>query len=383
MKSNTLAVSVIALAALPFITDSAEASSSTDQNYSSQPGTGYVDATSLNVRSEPSTSSKILGSLAQRASISILGQSGNWYKIQYNNKEAYVHKSYVSLSSSQGTKQYIVNADALNVRNQPSAQSSVVGLLQNGQIITVQSKQNGWYKISYNGKTAYVKKEFVSSASKPQVKSISSSNEIKPLSPSSYYVDCAGLRLRTGPGTNYQVLKVLDDRQEVQIIGETGAWYKVRYGGIEGFASKEYVKPLQSPSQAASAFVFPAAAGNVSSPFGMRWGSMHYGVDLAASGNVQIYAAAAGTVSRSYYSSSYGNVVFVKHKISGQLYTTVYAHMKSRSVKEGDTVKQGQLLGYMGNTGQSFGQHLHFELHKGEWNLSKTNAIDPLPYIKR
>jgi uncharacterized protein YgiM (DUF1202 family) len=456
MKTNTLAISAVALATLPFIANSAKASTISSQSYSPfpQPRTGFVDAASLNVRSEPTTASKILGSLLNKTSISVLGQTGNWYKIQYNNQEAYVHKSYVSFSSTQGTQQYIVNTDTLNVRSQPSIQSSILGLLRNGQIITVQSEQNGWAKISYNGQTAYVSKDFVSPISQPLVEGSSTvqggqqytvntnmlnvrsqpsvhspilgllrngqiitvqseqngwakisyngqtayvskdfvspasqpsgkENSVKPLSSSTYYVDCTSLRMRTGPGTNYQILKVLGNRQQIEVIGETGDWYKVRSSSIEGFVSKQYVKPLQGSSQTTSSFIFPAAAGHVSSPFGMRSGGMHYGVDLAASGNVQIYAAAAGTVSRSYYSSSYGNVVFITHKINGQLYTTVYAHMKNRAVKEGDTVRQGQLIGYMGNTGDSDGQHLHFELHKGEWNFSKTNAIDPLPYIKR
>ncbi|MED4360541.1 M23 family metallopeptidase, partial [Geobacillus stearothermophilus] len=66
---------------------------------------------------------------------------------------------------------------------------------------------------------------------------------------------------------------------------------------------------------------------------------------------------------RSYYSSSYGNVIFVSHVINGQTYTTVYAHLEARLVGEGQHVRKGQVIGYMGNTGNSTGPHLHFELH--------------------
>ncbi len=110
---------------------------------------------------------------------------------------------------------------------------------------------------------------------------------------------------------------------------------------------------------------------------------MHYGIDIAAPGNVSIQAAAAGKVVKSYYSASYGNVVFIAHQINGKLYTTVYAHMKDRTVQVGDQVQTGQLIGHMGNTGHSYGQHLHFELHNGEWNFEKTNAVNPLPYLVR
>jgi murein DD-endopeptidase MepM/ murein hydrolase activator NlpD len=55
--------------------------------------------------------------------------------------------------------------------------------------------------------------------------------------------------------------------------------------------------------------------------------------------------------------------------------------MNSRKVSEGAVVAKGQQIGIMGNTGHSFGQHLHFELHKGPWNYSKSNAVNPLNYI--
>ncbi|MEH7444607.1 peptidoglycan DD-metalloendopeptidase family protein [Bacillus sp. JJ1122] len=128
-------------------------------------------------------------------------------------------------------------------------------------------------------------------------------------------------------------------------------------------------------------FMWPAN-GRLSSGLGTRWGEFHAGIDIAnkASG-VPVVAAADGVVIRSYYSSSYGNCIFVAHSINGQVYTTVYAHMSSRIASSGQVVNKGQQIGVMGNTGQSFGQHLHFELHKGEWNAAKSNAIDPIPYL--
>ncbi len=129
-------------------------------------------------------------------------------------------------------------------------------------------------------------------------------------------------------------------------------------------------------------FLFPTE-GIITSKTGPRWGKEHAGLDIAKAGTVPVVAAANGTVLRSYYSSSYGNVVYLTHYINGQLYTTVYAHMKSRLVDSGETVTKGQQLGYQGNTGRSTGQHLHFELHQGEWNSSKSNAIDALPLLSR
>ena len=111
----------------------------------------------------------------------------------------------------------------------------------------------------------------------------------------------------------------------------------------------------------------------------------HFGVDIALPGNVAIKAAADGVVSRSYYSTSYGEVIFIVHNLYGQTFESVYAHMRSgsRKFKEGDKVKQGEVLGYMGSTGNSSGQHLHFEIHKGRWNIDKTKAVDPREYIDK
>ncbi|MBP3037892.1 peptidoglycan DD-metalloendopeptidase family protein [Bacillaceae bacterium Marseille-Q3522] len=150
-------------------------------------------------------------------------------------------------------------------------------------------------------------------------------------------------------------------------------------GNEEKSGSNEQVP---SPPASAGAFTKPAA-GYLSSGFGYRSGGFHYGVDIAAAGTVPIVAAASGVVINSYTSSSYGEVVLISHSIDGQQYTTVYAHMRSesRAVQTGDIVAKGQLLGYMGNTGHSFGQHLHFELHRGPWNPQKSNAINPIGIV--
>ena len=134
------------------------------------------------------------------------------------------------------------------------------------------------------------------------------------------------------------------------------------------------------PSDTGGTFMVPAA-GYVSSEFGSRWGEFHYGLDIAKSGHVPVVAAADGVVIKSYYSPSYGNAIFVSHSINGKIFTTVYAHLDSRGVSEGQVVTRGQQIGVMGNTGMSYGQHLHFEIHEGPWNASKSNAVDPRKYL--
>jgi peptidoglycan hydrolase CwlO-like protein len=150
-----------------------------------------------------------------------------------------------------------------------------------------------------------------------------------------------------------------------------------------GSVSRKTVEKVQKSTDSNTSGFIKPAPGVLTSNFGARWGTTHFGVDIAQAGSdVPIYAAASGTVYSSRYSSSYGNVIFITHNINGQTYQTVYAHMSSRKVQTGDRVEQGQRIGTMGNTGESQGQHLHFEIHKGLWNAAKTNAVDPTPYIQ-
>lgn len=124
---------------------------------------------------------------------------------------------------------------------------------------------------------------------------------------------------------------------------------------------------------APESWVWPAD-GIISDTFGTREGT-HKGIDIAAELNTEIVASDGGTISKSYYSSSYGNVIFIKHNNG---FETIYAHLNKRMVKQGDRVKQGEVIGKMGNTGRSRGVHLHFELHRQEWTVDKRHAINPM-----
>lgn len=113
--------------------------------------------------------------------------------------------------------------------------------------------------------------------------------------------------------------------------------------------------------------------GVISDTYGTRNGE-HRGVDVASKLNTPVYAVASGIVTKSYYSNSYGHVVFIKH---AEGYETVYAHLQKRLVQQGEEVEQGMIIGTLGSTGYSSGPHLHFEVHKNVWTVHKENAIDP------
>ena len=114
----------------------------------------------------------------------------------------------------------------------------------------------------------------------------------------------------------------------------------------------------------------------LTSTFGTRWGRLHGGLDISDGGvyGQPIYASASGTVTFSGGDNSgYGNYVVVDH---GGGYTTLYAHMTSISVSEGQMVAQGDTLGITGSTGNSTGNHCHFEVR---YNGVAKNPLNYLP----
>ena len=127
---------------------------------------------------------------------------------------------------------------------------------------------------------------------------------------------------------------------------------------------------------------------NVSSLYGWRWGKFHAGVDLSAKTGEKIVAWKDGYVYKSCYNSSWGNYVMIYHgKINGKDVYSGYAHLSKRSVKVGQMVVQGQQIGKAGNTGHSFGSHLHFEIYYGGASAKKppavksANRINPVSFI--
>lgn len=109
---------------------------------------------------------------------------------------------------------------------------------------------------------------------------------------------------------------------------------------------------------ATGSFIRPAK-GRISSYFGPRWGSFHYGIDIANSTGTSIIAADGGTVTKAQYQGSYGNYVIINH---GNGKETVYAHLSRIGVSVGQKVNKGDYIGKMGSTGRSTGPHLHFEV---------------------
>ncbi|MGX5365293.1 enterotoxin EntFM [Bacillus cereus] len=142
-------------------------------------GTYTVNVSSLNVRTGPSTSHTVLGSVNKGKTVQVVGEVQDWFKINFNGGTGYVSKDFVTKGGSAVSNEtqqpttnnntttvqtggsYVVNTGALKVRTGPATYNAVIGGVTNGKVLNVTGAENGWYKINHNGRTGYVSADFV------------------------------------------------------------------------------------------------------------------------------------------------------------------------------------------------------------------------------
>ncbi|EOU1648311.1 SH3 domain-containing protein [Clostridium perfringens] len=231
--------------------------------------TGIVNvSSSLNVRSSASTSSKVIGSLSGNTKVTIVGEEGAFYKIEYKGSHGYVAKEYVkdvteSSNSNQGTqtpekpstpesteKTGIVNvSSSLNVRSSASTSSKVIGSLSGNTKVTIVGEEGAFYKIEYKGSHGYVAKEYVKDVTESNNSNQGTQTPEKPSTPETIKKTgivnvSSSLNVRSGASTSSKVIGSLSGNTKVTIVGEEGAFYKIEYKGSHGYVAKEYVKDV-------------------------------------------------------------------------------------------------------------------------------------------
>ncbi|MDK0952504.1 SH3 domain-containing protein [Clostridium perfringens] len=235
--------------------------------------TGIVNvSSSLNVRSEASTSSKVIGSLSGNTKVTIVGEEGAFYKIEYKDSHGYVAKEYVkdvteSSNSNQGTqtpekpsipenteKTGIVNvSSSLNVRSEASTSSKVIGSLSGNTKVTIVGEEGAFYKIEYKDSHGYVAKEYVKDVTESSNSNQGTQTPEKPSTPESTEKTgivnvSSSLNVRSSASTSSKVIGSLSGNTKVIIVGEEGAFYKIEYKGSHGYVAKEYVKDVTESS---------------------------------------------------------------------------------------------------------------------------------------
>ena len=178
-------------------------------------------------------------------------------------------------------------------------------------------------------------------------------------------------------------LDAVRDQKEAS-LGDVRASEKRLEGDISDL-SAQIEKQLQAEASTTTSDPLPAGPvldtggqmiwpvdGAFTSPFGPRWGRLHAGIDIAAPSGTPIRAAQSGNVTLAEYYGGYGNYTCIDH---GGGLSTCYAHQVRLGTTEGASVRQGEVMGYVGNTGASFGDHLHFEVRVNG------TPVDPMGYL--
>ena len=235
--------------------------------------TGIVNvSSSLNVREGASTSSKVIGSLSGNSKVTIVGEEGAFYKIEYKGSHGYVAKEYIkdfteSNNSNQGTqtpekpstpesneKTGVVNvSSSLNVREGASTSSKVIGSLSGNTKVTIVGEEGAFYKIEYKGSHGYVAKEYVKDVTESNNSNQGTQTPEKPSNPENskktgVVTASKGLNVRKEANTSSKIIGILNSGESVEIIGEENGFYKITYKGQEVYASKNYINIFNSNS---------------------------------------------------------------------------------------------------------------------------------------
>jgi murein DD-endopeptidase MepM/ murein hydrolase activator NlpD len=166
------------------------------------------------------------------------------------------------------------------------------------------------------------------------------------------------------------------DTHAAERLGALAATRKER-GAEQAAAAQTQAAADQSAVEAARPqAVLPVNGAQLTSTFGMRWGTLHAGIDLAAPMRTPEMAAMDGVVLKAGPASGFGLAVYIQHA-NGDV--TVYGHMDQILVTDGQVVKAGDVIALLGNRGQATGPHLHFEVHVGGIQGQK---IDPIPWLR-
>ncbi|TGL68947.1 peptidoglycan DD-metalloendopeptidase family protein [Leptospira levettii] len=319
-------------------------------------------------------------------------------------------------TDSKKGKEMWVNASSLNMRGEPDVNGYVIARLPKGIKVTVQSStsneetidgiSSNWHQVSSAYGNGWVfggylsNSEVVSYEVQPGEISFPQENPDDLKIGDKRFVRSTNLRMRDEPNEYGSVvtsipgdekLKILDTKKEIETIGGVRSkWIYVNWNDewegwvFGGFVSKER-GPLVDTDDISKYFQIPVDNDRyVSSSFGTRVdpvtgkiGAFHSGIDLPAPVGTPIKAVSDGKVWRTITTSGgYGVLTIISHK--NNIYT-YYAHQSDRQVKEGDTVRSGDIIGLVGNTGKSTGPHLHFEVRKGP----DQQALDPGAYLPK
>lgn len=215
-------------------------------------GTCTVTCGALNVRSGAGTNYPRIGGLSKGQTVQVYEASNGWLKIAYGSGYGWISQQYTDYKTDEptqpeqpSTKQGTITAESLNVRTGPGTSYESIGYLHNGDKVTILGESNGWYKIDFNGREAWVSGKYVT------VDGGSTSDPVEPEQPpvtgdKVVIIDTASLNVRNGPSADNTKLGSLTHGTKVTVLGESNGWYKINYNGQEGWIKASYTHAVET-----------------------------------------------------------------------------------------------------------------------------------------
>ncbi len=193
----------------------------------------------VNARTSPDLGGTVAFKLPQSAELWVIGGSGDWFKIEYEQQAGYIFKQYVSIGGESGSATSLkelsdawiasVSASSLKLRTGPSTGYDTITTLSSGTVLSVKGESGDWYYVELaNGSKGYVNKNYVKKGTGAKTCTITADGT---------------LNVRKGPGKDYDVVTTLKKGDVVSLLDDSSKWFKIKnVDGKEGYVSSEYVK---------------------------------------------------------------------------------------------------------------------------------------------
>ena len=377
--------------------------------------------TGLNLRSKASTSSSVLMTIKEGATLTVTAKTGSWYKVSYSGKTGYVHSDYVKIvnndNNNGGTtkppasngdvafssKAYVGDTEKMGLfmRTAPNTSASVVMTIPEGAVITITAKNGVWYKVNYGGKTGYAHSSYIELGDKPSTKPPANNNNGDVAFSSKAYVgdtEGLGLFMRTAPNSSASVVMTIPEGAVITITAKNGVWYKVNYGGKTGYAHSSYIELGDKPTNSKATFenVFNIMKAHIGTPY-VWGGSGEYITDssIATLKSRFPYEAADGWydyIGREYYNKGYrafdcsGLMQWGFAQVGINIGRTTYTQVNAgRAVSRAD-VQPGDLLitNSQGHVGMYIGNGQWIESPAPGYSIRISNVNwNNIGYIRR
>lgn len=219
----------------------------------------YIKGKNVNVRSEPTSTAKVIANLSNKK-VTILSSSGNWSKISCGNVQGWVRSDFLEAASTSSkssavkpastAKYAVVKGNNVNIRSSNNTSSKVVATVSNKKV-QILSSSGEWCKISVDGKTGWVKKDFIAdntlSSRQLQQEKPAASNSL-----GNGTIKGNNINIRSKPSKTAKIVGKISNKK-VNILSKSGDWFKISCGSTTGWVSKDFVSTSVSSTSATSA----------------------------------------------------------------------------------------------------------------------------------